>query len=662
MPQNQPLQSPLSGPSPLREMETTTARAAFFGPYEVDVRSGEVRKHGIRVKIGEQPFQILLKLLASPGELVLREELRAKLWPNDTFVDFDHGLNSAVQRLRDCLSDTAEKPLWIETVPRRGYRFIGQVEWLPGAASPLPRKGESSALEDKMAPDKEVEVAATALPPAAQNSGVKPYRRAAIWVVFAAVLLLAWPVIRLATRWKTAHNDESGHIRSIAVLPLENLSGDATQDYFADGMTDELITILAKNHALRITSRVSVMRYKSPRRPIRDIAGELGVDGVIVGSVMRSGERVRVNVQLIQGSNDDQLWSESYERDLGDTLSLQDQLARAIAEQVRVTAAPLDTTPPGTVARFDPQAHDACLRGRYAWYQGDYPKSRELFQKAIDLDPAYAPGYSGLADGYIAQCVSGGLPAKEGMPLGEAAARKALDIDDSLAGAHSSLGAAKFFYHWDWPGAEKEVRRALELNPSDSEAHHLFDYVLSVTNRESEGLQQEKIAQKLDPFARPWAIGMALFRERRFDDAIQAYRSELQIEPDSDLHSQLAQAYYFKGMLKESIQEYEKSLTVSNDPDAAAMLESIYESAGYNAALEWRLDQLKRSAKKQYVSPVLFAELSAALGRRNDAIHYLEEAFDERTARLVWLKQDAYFDSLHSDSRYWAIVKRVGLP
>ena len=646
----------------MKEMKTTTARAAYFGPYEVDVRSGEVRKHGIRVKIGEQPFQILLKLIASPGELVLREELRAKLWPNDTFVDFEHGLNSAVQRLRDSLSDTAEKPLWIETVPRRGYRFVGQVEWSSGAAGPLPRNGERSALEDKLAPDKEVKTAATAPLPAAQNSGVKPYRRAAIWVIFAAVLLLAWPVIRLATRWKTARNDESSHIRSIAVLPLENLSGDPAQDYFADGMTHELITVLAKNHALRITSRASVMRYKSSRRPIRDIAGELGVDGVIVGSVMRSAGRVRVNVQLIQVSNDDQLWSESYERDLGDTLLLQDQLARAIAEQVRVTTAPLDTTPPGTVARFNPEAHDAYLRGRYAWYKGDYPKSRQLFQKAIDLDPAYAPAYSGLADGYMAHCVSGGLPAKEGMPLGEAAARKALDIDDTLAEAHSSLAAAKFFYHWDWPGAEKEVRRALELNPSNSEVHHLFNYLLSVTNRESEGLQQEEIAQTLDPFARPWGIGWALFQERRFDDAIHAYRSEQQNHPDSDLSWELAEAYYFKGMLKESIQEYEKSLIVSNQADAAAMLESIYESAGYNATLVWRLDQLKRSAKDQYVSPVQFAELSAALGRRNEAVHYLEEAFDQHTAGLVWLKQDPYFDSLHSDSRYQAIVKRVGLP
>jgi TolB-like protein/DNA-binding winged helix-turn-helix (wHTH) protein len=644
-------------------MKTTISRAAFFGPYEVDVRSGEVRKHGIRVKIGEQPFQILLMLLASPGELVLREELRAKLWAGDTFVDFDHGLNSAVQRLRDCLSDTAEKPLWIETVPRRGYRFIGQVEWLPGAAGPSPHNGEGAALRANVAPDQQVEVAAATPLPAPQRSRTKPFRSTAIWIVVAVVLLLAWPLIRVAARWKTVRSDGSARIRSIAVLPLENLSGDPAQDYFADGMTDELITTLAKNHALRITSRTSVMRYKAARQPIRDIAGELGVDGVIVGSVARSGNRVRVNVQLIQASNDSHLWSESYERDLGDTLSLQDQLARAIADQVQVTAAPLDAARPGAAPRFNPEAHDAYLRGRYAWYQGDYPKSRQFFQKAIDLDPAYAPGYSGLADSYIGQCVSGGLPASEGMPIGEAAAHKALEIDDSLAEAHNSLAAAKLFYHWDWPGAEKEVTRALELNPSYSEAHHLYNYVLSVTNRAPEGLQQERIAQALDPFARPWAIGFALFRERRFDDAIQAFRSELGNEPDDpDLHQELAEAYYFKGMLKESIKEYETSATLQGDANGAAALESIYQSAGYNATLEWSFALLKKKAKDQYVSPMQLADLSAALGRQNEAIRYLEEAFDQHTARLVWLKQNPYLDSLHSDPRYQAIVKRVGLP
>jgi TolB-like protein/DNA-binding winged helix-turn-helix (wHTH) protein len=642
-------------------MKTTISRAAFFGPYEVDVRSGEVRKHGIRVKMGEQPFQILLLLLAQPGELVLREELRAKLWAGDTFVDFDHGLNSAVQRLRDCLSDTAEKPLWIETVPRRGYRFIGQVEWLPGAARSAPSNGEGAASPPNVAPNQQIEIAAA--PPPPQRSRSKPFRSSAIWIALAAVLLLAWPLIRVAARWKTVRSDESAHIRSIAVLPLENLSGDPAQDYFADGMTDELITTLAKNHALRITSRTSAMRYKAARRPIHDIAGELGVDGVLVGSVARSGNRVRVNVQLIQASNDSQVWSESYERDLGDTLFLQDQLARAIADQVQVTAAPLDPAPSGAPPRFNPRAHDAYLRGQYCWFKGEYRKSRDLFQQAIDLDPAYAPAYAGLADSYLGLAGSPGMPVNEGLQRGEAAARKALEIDSSLADAHLSLAGAKFFFRWDWPGAETEIKRAIDLNPSLAGAHHLYDYILSVTNRFPEAIQQERIAQQLDPFQRPWALGRQFYRERRFDDAIHEERALLAIEPNVDgLHQVLANAYYFKGMPKESIQEYETFLTLDGDAGTAATLDSIYKSAGYKATLEWRLDRLKKAAKTRYVSPWDLAQLSAILGRRGDALRYLQEALDQRLADLVFLKQDPYFDSLHSDPRYQAIVKRVGLP
>jgi TolB-like protein/DNA-binding winged helix-turn-helix (wHTH) protein len=643
-------------------MKTTIARTALFGPYALDLRSGELRKHGAKVRMGEQPFQILLMLLERPGEMVAREELRAKLWADDTFVDFDHGLNSAVQRLRDCLSDTAEEPLWVETVPRRGYRFIGQVE-LAGGTGLSPLNGDGAAPRDETAPDGEGEVTTGARRPAQERGRGKEFRSAAIWIAVVAALLLAWPLIRVGARWKTTPKEESVPIRSIAVLPLENLSGDPAQDYFADGMTDELITTLAKNQALRITSRTSVMRYRSPRRPIGEIANELGVDGVIVGSVARSGNRVRVNAQLIRASNDSHIWSESYERDLGDVLSLQDELARAIADEVRVTATPPEASSATAATRFNPEAHDAYLRGRYYWFHGEFPKSREFFQKAIDLDPAYAPGYAGLADSYMGQSGTAGMPVKEGLARGEAAARKALEIDDSLAEAHLSLAAAKFFFHWDWPGAETEIRRAIELNPSLSEAHHLYDYILSGTNRFPEGLQEERIAQQLDPLDRPWAVGRQFYRQRRFDEAIRELRSQIEIEPNIDaLHGVLSDAYYFKGMLKESIIEREKLLVINGDPNDAAAEDRTYKTLGMRAVQEWRLEQLKRRGKNQYVSPWDLARLSAAAGRNDEAIGYLQEALDQRLSDLVLLKQEPYFDSLQSDTRYQAIVKRVGLP
>jgi len=633
-----------------------TQRSASFGPYAVDLRSGELRKYGLRVKMGEQPFQILLMLLASPGELVTREELRTKLWADDTFVDFDHGLNSAVQRLRDCLSDTAEKPLWVETIPRRGYRFVGQVEWLNGTP-PGSLGAETATPTGAMASSGNGKVASVAVATPPKRGWTQRFGGAAIAIPVAAAILLAWPLIKLGSHWKEPSAAEPVSIRSIAVLPLENLSGDPAQDYFADGMTDELITTLAKNRELRITSRTSAMRYRGARKPIREIAAELGVDGVVVGSVARSGDKVRVNAQLIQASNDSHVWSESYERDLGDVLLLQEELATAIAEKVRVAALPSATPPAGSAATSNPDAHDAYLRGRYYWFKGYYPRSLRLFQQAIDLDPTYAAAYAGLADSYL------GIGDKEGILKGEAAARKALEIDDSSPDAHLSLAGAKLFFHWDWPGAETEARRAIELNPSLAEAHHLYSYALSVENRVPEALEQEKIAQQLDPLSRPWGLGRAFLRQRRFDEAIREFRSQIEVNPDIDsLHELLARAYYFKGMLNESIAEDKQSRIIDRDFEGAAEVERIWKTRGPQAAFQWRLDRLKKLAGTRNISPVKLAELSAAAGHPDEAIHYLQLALDQRDTDLIWLKQDPYYDPLHSDPRFQAVVKKVGLP
>jgi TolB-like protein/DNA-binding winged helix-turn-helix (wHTH) protein len=637
-------------------MKTTTTRSASFGPYAVDLRSGELRKYGTRLRIGGQPLKILLMLLANPGEMVTREELRAELWADDTFVDFDHGLNSAVQRLRDCLSDMADEPLWVETIPRRGYRFIGQVEWSDGAA--FPSNGDAAAPPAAIAPNGNGHraIAVPDVAPAQEPGRSREFRFVAIAVAAAAALLLAWPLVKFASRWKTPV-EESAPIRSIAVLPLENLSGDPGQDYFADGMTDELITTLAKNRELRITSRTSVMRYKGAHRPIGEIAGELGVDGVIVGSVARSGNKLRINAQLIRASNESHVWSESYERDLGDVLSLQDELARAIAEHVRVSSLPSVAASAGTAAPSSPEAYDAYLRGQYFWFKGDYQKSRQFFQQAIDLDPTYARAYAGLANSYL------GLGPKESVSKGEAAAQKALEIDDSLAEGHLALAAASLFYRWDWPGAEREARRAVELDPNLSEAHHIYSYALSILNRVPEALEQEKISQQLDPLDRPWGLGRAYLRQRRFDEAIQEFRSQIEVNPDIDaLHGLLGDAYYFKGMLNESFAEREKAMTIDGDSEGAAGMNRIWKTRGPKAAFEWNLDRLEKQARTAHVPRLTLAQWSAIAEHRDEAIHYLQQALDQHDADLVWLKQNPDYDTLHSDPRFQAIVKSVGLP
>jgi TolB-like protein/DNA-binding winged helix-turn-helix (wHTH) protein len=339
-------------------MKMTIARTALFGPYALDLRSGELRKFGTKVKMGEQAFQILCMLLETPGEMVSREELRAKLWTRETFGDFDHGLNSAVQRLRDCLSDSAEKPRWLETVPRRGYRFVGQVEWSDGIppSEVLPNPSIGGQAETCFGEGPASATAFSELPRGARVFG----RRSALLVVAALALLLAGLLTVQQVR-KARSAKRAPLIRSLAVLPLENLSGDPAQEYFADGMTDEVITMLAKNPALRVTSRTSVMQYKKVHRPLREIARELGVDGILEGSVGRTGNRVHITAQLIHAASDTHVWAESFDRDLSDLGSLQNELAQAIAKQVGASASSVNKTE----RPVDPQAHDAYYYGRY---------------------------------------------------------------------------------------------------------------------------------------------------------------------------------------------------------------------------------------------------------------------------------------------------------
>jgi len=637
-------------------MKTGIPRTALFGPYVLDLRSGELRKLGTRVKMGEQAFQILRMLLETPGEMVTREELRAKLWADDTFVDFDHGLNSAVQRLRDCLSDSAGNPRWIETIPRRGYRFIAKVEWsdesVSAEALPEPGTGNHEREEAEGQSPGRVEHSE------ARHSARGVGRRLVISVVVALVLALAAVVI-VKRSGKLSPTSQVLPIKSIAVLPLENLSGDPAQEYFADGMTDEVITMLAKNAALRVTSRTSVMQYKKVYRPLREIARELGVEGILEGSVGRSGNRVHVTAQLIRADSDTHLWADSFDRDLGDIGSLQTELAQAIAKQVGAT-----TSPSGAMEkRISPQAHDAYLLGRYFWFAGEYVKSRPYFQKAIDLQPDYAAAWSGLADSCVASAVSGAAPPATVLPQGEMAAQKSLELDDSLAEAHNSVAAAELFYRWNWKVAERESARAVELNPSFAEAHRLRSYVLSALNRIDDRLQEQRKAMELDPFSDPAGLAWALLTAHQFDAALNEARLRIDVQPnDVHLHDVISDVYFHKGMEKEAEEESERALQLAGENDVLAEHIRAYRRGGFQAVLEWQLEVLKRRATKKYVSPYAFASAYALLKRKEQTIRYLEESHTERSPDLIWVQSDPDFDFLHSDPRYRAIIKEVGLP
>ncbi|MBI3474397.1 MAG: winged helix-turn-helix domain-containing protein [Acidobacteria bacterium] len=629
-------------------MKTPNQRTASFGPYTLDLRSGELRKFGTKVKMGEQAFQILRVLLEASGELVTREELRSKLWPDDTFVDFDHGLNSAVQRLRDCLTDSAEKPRWIETVPRRGYRFVGQVEWT--------EESRSQDTVPGMAPGAEpVEVAAGS---ETHGTGGNWGRRSALAVVVASALILVGFLtvheIRKAQATKRAHL-----IRSLAVLPLDNFSGDSSQEYFADGMTDEVITMLAKNPALRVISRTSVMQYKGVHRPLPEIAKELGVDGILEGSVGRSGSRVHMTAQLIHAATDTHVWAETFDRDLSDVGTLQNELAEAIARQVGTATSIAERAE----KKINPEAHDAYLLGRYYWFAGEYAKSRPFFQKAVDIQPDYAAGWSGLSDAYCANAASGEYAPDAVMPLCEAAAKRAVELDDSLSEAHTSVAANYLFHHWDVMAAERESAKAVALNPNNSQAHELRSNVLVVLHRYDESIQETAKAMELDPFADPAGMVAALLSVRRFDEAIKEARIRIAAQPNlSILHGSLADAYLLKGMEEESEVEFERAVELDGEKERSAELRRAFRAGGMRAALAMRAESLKRAAAHRYVSPLDLAVVSARIRNKEDTLRYLEESYQKHAPFLIFIQQDATFDFVRNEPRYRAIVQKMGLP
>ena len=455
-----------------------------FGVFEVDLRAGELRKHGLRVRLQEQPFQVLAMLLKHGGEVVTREELQKELWPADTFVDFDHGLNKAINKIRDALSDSAESPRFVETVARRGYRFLAEVR----VVDPAPVRSSEPAIE---APFQSQDRAALS----GELAAHKRLGPSVGWRISGSVVVL---LLVILTAWAFhSRNRPSPVIRSLAVLPLESLSGDASQDYFADGMTDELINDLGQISALRVISRTSVMSYKRARKPLPQIARELNVDAVVEGTVLRSGEQVRITAQLIQASDDKHLWSLSYEGDLRDTLALQNQVARTIAEQIRISLNPQEQAALRNMRVVNPEAYVSYLTGRYFWNKrtaDGLKAAAAYFTQSTDDDPSYARAYSGLADTYalLGDWQYGVMTPKEALPKAKAAAIKALQLDSALGEAHNSLAFCLDGFDWDFESAEKEFRQAIELNPGYATAHHWYAWHLSLVGRNSEALAEMK--------------------------------------------------------------------------------------------------------------------------------------------------------------------------
>ena len=620
-----------------------------FNDTELDVGRYEVRRNGSLLRLERLPMELLVLLASRQGELVTREEVIERLWGKGVYLDAEQGINTAIRKIRICLRDTAENPKYIQTVVNKGYRFVPPVTILePPIAFPAQRVTAVAATP----------VVAPIPAPVRRTFRVSRFssRTMVAGAAFAVIVAIAVIYIIIKTRPTDA---KAPKIVSLAVLPFQNLSGDPGQDYFADGITDELITMLAKNSGLRIISRTSVMRYQKVQKSLPDIARELGVDGILEGSAGRFGTRVHVNVQLIYAPTDTHVWADSYDRDASDVISLQSELAQSIARQVGLTAS-ASSRP---AQRINPEAHDAYLMGRYYWFADNYEKSREYFQKAINLQPDYAAAWSGVADSYIGAAIDGVSAVETAVANGEPAAKKALELDDSVAEAHFTMATVYYFLRWDWAGAERESRRAIEIDPRFAEARHLRSQILQTLERTDEALQQEKEGTELDPFARPGAMALALIHAHRFDAAISEARLRILAQPDNaQLHDMLRSAYMFSGMEKETAEEWEAALQLSGDKEGADAVHKAFTRGGLEAAHEWQLSRLNEGARKGYVAQLDFAAVYAHLRRKDEALHDLELAYQEREPWLVHIQNMPSFDFLHNEPRYQLIVKKMGLP
>jgi TolB-like protein/DNA-binding winged helix-turn-helix (wHTH) protein/Tfp pilus assembly protein PilF len=607
-----------------------------FGPFEADLEARELRKGRVHIRIHEQSFQVLEALLKRPGELVTRDELRHAIWPDDTFVDFDQSLNKVVSRLRAALSDTAANPRFVETLSRRGYRLLVPVE-----------SGESPAA------------VLTAAEPSWSHPP-RPARRR--WLVrlglAGAVVVLAAFALWLLPR--------PAPITSIVVLPFTNLSGNAEQEYFVDGITHAITAELAGIPGLRIVSTTSAMHYKTVKKPLPVIARELGVDGIIEGAMLRTGNRVRMLLKLIEVPSERTLWSETYEVDVQDISRLQSDVVRLVASETRIALSPEKQRLLAEPRRIDPEALDAYLKGFSLAQQRTEPALKESiqhFQHAIAVDPNYPQAYAGLARTYNLMTSFHLMPGKEGYAKLTAAAQNALELDNTMAEAYSLLATSKLYGEWDWATAETLYKRALELNPSHASGHQRYALGLMWTGRFADARAHIRRAQETDPLSVIMRSneGEILYNERQYDQAIEYFRRA--IEVDSKFFATywfLGLSYIKKGTYDDGIRALQTAIKLGGGPGVKSSLGYSFAQAGRRSDAIAILHEL-RSADPKYLSAYDVAVVYAGLGEKQQAFDWLNKSYDDHSRQMVYLQVAPLLDELRPDPRFPALVKRVGV-
>jgi TolB-like protein/DNA-binding winged helix-turn-helix (wHTH) protein/Flp pilus assembly protein TadD len=582
--------------------------------------------------------------------VVTREEIRQKLWPGNTFVDFDHSLNAAVNKLREALGDSAEAPRYIETLPRRGYRFIARVE-APEAPN-LTVFPVATTSEPAAGPPPQSAVA----PPAAAP---RQSRRPLLFAGAAAAVGLLLLLIAGQARRRSAGTGPAPEIRSVAVLPFENMSRDLEQEYFADGMTEAVISRLSQVGALHVISRTSVMRYRGARKPLPEIGRELNVEGIVEGAVQRSGDRVRISAKLIQANTDHNVWAGTYERDLRDVLQLQAEVASAIAEEIRVVVTPEERSRLTRAWTVNTEAYPHYLKGRHFQATWSSAKAAEEFRASVRADPKHALSWAGLAEAELY-----GYPPRETMPRGKQAALRALELDPELPEGHAMLGLARTFWDWDWDGAEESFARAILLDPRSAEIRHLHSHLLAARGRVKEAIAESRRALALDPLSPNVShyLGRLYYFDRDYASAERELRRAVELDPRNYwAHLFLGVVYEAAGRHADAVKHRARSAVLNGaDPEIVGRFRDAFARDGYETVrrrmLEW-----ESTLTQMPLGSSALALGWARLGEREKALEWLEKAFESHTRDLIYLKVEPSYDSLRGDPRFLAMLRRLGL-
>jgi TolB-like protein/DNA-binding winged helix-turn-helix (wHTH) protein/lipoprotein NlpI len=597
--------------------------AVRFGSFEVNPRTGDLRKQGLLIKLHEKPLQVLLALLEHPGEVVTRKELQERLWPGDTFVEFENGLNNAISRLREALGDTAESPRFIETVPRRGYRFLAEV---------------SPSL------------------PAPRAVSFRPWL-----IVFGIVLgvgLAIGAVYRFVAIRKPA-------IRSLAVLPFRNLGTGTADDYLAGGMTDAVTTELAKLGVSKVVSETSVAQFKDTKKSVSDIAHTLEVDAIVEGAVLREASQIRITVQLISAATDRHLWAESYQRQMSDILALQNEVALGVAHAIKLELSPAATSRPASPRRVDTDAYEAYLKGSYFAQKRDesFLRAKDYFQQAIQLDPGYAPAYAGLSDFYM---FSDALPPAEALPKAREYAQEALRLDPDLPAGHASLAYVYFYDDWNWAAADQEFKRAIALAPGLARSHRWYAVYLTAMGRAAEAMTEAQRVEDLDPLSiyAHDAAAIAATCMGQYDRSLSEGRIILELDPnDPRAYSDMAVAHFQKAMYQEALQDAERGLALTHrDPfflSFAAFAHGRLEQMEQAGKL---VDEMRVASQKSFVSQFFFATAFVGMGKEKEAVDALEEGYKAHDGYMVGLNATPWFGPLRSDPRFQDLLRRMNFP